>query len=378
MKSPRKLPTSPERLPPFLVSRAKFMQLLLTIASCSICMPSGAAPSSEPGASSLPETRALSGLVLPLAKKANGALVIGFTDGIKHRVFACGLKSETDRRRPDEKTIFEIGSLTKVFTALLLVDLWRDHKLSLDDQVRQFMSSRVNLLPRQAGRITLFQLATHTSGMPRDPDNLQPRTTPYGRGEFHAFLQRCHLESSPGQKYSYSNAGFTLLGEILEIAGNNSYEALLVERVVKPLNLQDTTIVLSRDRLSRLAQGHGKTGQVIASSPLTGGPAGGLKSTAADLLKLLDAALQKPHSKIAADIAGGCQHRVRLNRSESVCPGWFYNADRDSFYKSGQTDGYAACLEFSPARKRGIVVLSSTLELEAEPILNKCAALADK
>jgi serine-type D-Ala-D-Ala carboxypeptidase/endopeptidase len=349
--------------------------ILSALTSLAICTPGRASEVRLQKQATSLRSAQLNRLMMPLLKKTNGALVIGFTDGRKHQFFSYGIKSDLERTRPDKNTIFEVGSLTKVFTSLLFVDLWQANKLSFDDPVAKFTPPDSHVPDYGGKQITLFQLATHTSGMPRDPDNFPSQSQAYGDHEFHAFLRRCRLLTPPGKKYLYSNAGFTLLGEALESAGQAPYWHLLKDRILDPLKMSDTMIVLDQGRLARLAQGHGKYGQILANSPSTGGPSGGLKSTASDLVKLLDAALQQDNSRIATDIAESCKRKFRLNRSESACPGWFYKADRDSYYKSGQVDGFSVCLEFSPSRRRGLVVLSATLELEAEPILKNCAAL---
>ena len=322
----------------------------------------------------IPDEKIINKIVLPLVKKTNGALVIAFTDGHRHQILGYGCLDDETEIKANKDTIFEIGSLTKVFTGILLASLHRDNKLSFDDPVGKYLPKGTIVPDYQGKQLTLFQLATHTSGLPRDPDNFFPGRALYGREQFHAFLARCPLKSAPGTAYFYSNAGFTLLGEALENAGKDTYWHLLNNRLLTPLKLKDTQLVLTRQTTRRLAHGHDKFGQAIDCSPLSGGPAGGLKSSAPDLLLLLDTALQKKEGRITGDISQSCRRRFRLNRSEYACLGWFYNSTNDSYYKSGQINGYSACMQFSPRKQTGMVVLSATLQLEAEPIMQMCQA----
>lgn len=325
----------------------------------------------------LPTGEETSKILSPLVEGVSGGLVVGFTNGQQHRVYGFGKLSNAKNSTPDEKTIFEIGSITKVFTSLLLADMYRQRKLSFDDPVRKFMPPDL-IVPELNGRqINLFQLATHSSGMPRDPDNLQ-KYAKYGKDEFHEFLRSCKLKSAPGTQYLYSNAGYRLLGEALENAANMPYEDLLRERVLSPLNLKDTKIILDDDSINRFAQGYGKDAKPIPNAPITGGPAGGLKSTANDLLLLLDAAMMQKKNPLESDFAQMCKRRFNCEPGESACLGWFRHNKSDSYGKLGQIHGFSSCVEFSPSKGVGIVVLSSTLQLEAARVLQKCNSIFGK
>lgn len=313
-------------------------------------------------------------VVSPLLADAHGAVVVGFTNGHSHKVYGFGSISQSKKLRPDGKTIFEIASLTKVFTCILAADLQRENKLSFDAPVKNYLPAEP-IVPGLNGRqLTLLQLATHSSGMPRNADNLE-QFAKYGKAQFHQFLSRCKLESMPGRKYSYSNAAYTLLGEAIENAGGKPYEELLSARILLPLQMHDTHIVLKDSEIPRLLQSFGKDGNAIASSPTSGGAAGGLKSCADDLLKLMDAAIQKSDSNLHKDIQETLKRRFRISSNESACLGWFRNDARDAYGKLGQIHGFSSAIEFSSSRRIGIVVLSSTLRVEAANVLQKCSDL---
>ena len=323
----------------------------------------------------LPEQHALNSFITPMMNGAEGTLIIAFTDGKHHVCRAYGDASRT----ADQDTIFEIGSITKVFTSLLMIDLWKDGKLNLDDPVEKFLPQDV-VVPKLNGKsITLFQLATHTSGLPANPDNLD-RYQKYGKVEFHEFLSRCKLESAPGSKYSYSNTGYRLLGEALEFALQKPYEEALTEHILNPLQLDDTRITVPEEKISRLAQGYGPDGKKVPNSAQTGGPAGGLKSTAENLLSFLDAAIAAPRASVPKAgspdaitdlIAESCKHRFEISRDLSSCLGWLRSNREDCYYKNGQIHGFSTCVEFSARKRFGMVVLSSTLQINAEALLKK-------
>lgn len=299
-----------------------------------------------------------------------GAVVVGITDGIHHFVYSFGTSKQ---QQADEHTLFEVGSLSKIFTALLLADFWRNNKVSFDDAVKKFLPADV-IVPQENGKqITLFQLATHSSGMPRNADNFE-QFPKYGKVQFHDFLKRCKLVSPPGSKYLYSNAGFTLLGEVLECVGQRPYEDLLVAHILQPLRMDESRIVLDEEQTKKLADCFGKDGQEINSSPVSGGPAGGLKSSVHDLLLLLDAAIIKNENAVSKDIVETLRRRFSLSPSDSACLGWFRNDNRDTFGKLGQIHGFSSAVEFSPSRKLGFVVLSSTLQAEAPALIKKIAS----
>lgn len=313
-------------------------------------------------------------VLAPLMDGVKGAVVIGFTNGHEHRVFAFGSCTEGKELRPDGDTLFEIGSLTKVFTSLLMADFYRQGKLSFDDPVKKFLPEDLPVPELNARPITLFQLATHSSGLPRNADNLE-QFVPYGVEPFHQFLRRCKLQSVPGRRYSYSNAGYTLLGEALENLGAKPYEQLLTERILNPLQMENTHIVLKEKDNAKLAQSFGKDGMPVNSSPRSGGSAGGLKSSANDLLKLLDAAIQKSNSQVHRDIIETTRRRFRFSQHEYACLGWFYNDILDTYAKLGQIHGYSSAIEFSRSKRIAIVVLSSGLQVEAPAVLHKCSQL---
>jgi len=201
------------------------------------------------------------------AKEGTGAIVGLLTR--RGRLFISYGRARADGPEITAETIFEIGSITKVFTALLLADMVERGEVALDDPVRKYLPSGVTVPSRGRRDITLADLATHTSGLPRDPTNLDLRSladpyAEYRAADLHAFLAGYSLQRDPGTQFEYSNVGMGLLGHALAMRAGLSYEALLTRRVLGPLGMRNTSVVVDEERRSRRATGHS---QALAPVP---------------------------------------------------------------------------------------------------------------
>ena len=212
------------------------------------------------------------GAQAPLPREAIDLYVRPLVDGeycqavVLGRVFGYGKKSAQDEARPDGDTVFEIGSATKVFTALLLVDMVRRGEVSLDDPVQKFLPDDVKVPKKGEQPITLDHLASHRSGLPRMPDNFTPKDpanpyADYSVKQMYEFLSRCQPAREAGEAFEYSNLGAGLLGHALARRAGKTYEALVVERICKPLGMSDTAVTLKQPTRSRLAPGHDAAGE---------------------------------------------------------------------------------------------------------------------
>ena len=267
----------------------------------------------------------------------------------------------------DGNTVFEIGSITKVFTASLLADMVARGDVKLDDPVAKYLPKSVRVPSRGGKQITLLDLATQTSGLPRLPSNLNPKdqNNPYADytvDQLYAFLSGYELTRDIGAQYEYSNLGVGLLGHALALRAAKGYEDLLTERILRPLGMNDTRITLNPSMKSRLAPGHSASGAVVANWDLpTLAGAGALRSTANDLLKFLAANLDStstPLSRVLAmthfarrDVNDG-QMRIGLN--------WHIlnSFGHPIVWHNGGTGGYRSFIAFDDTNKRGVVVLS--------------------
>src|SRR5688572_26776425 len=197
----------------------------------------------------------------------------------------------------DADSVFEIGSITKVFTAILLADMAERGEVALDDPIRKFLPATVRV-PSRAGRsITLLDLSTQTSGLPRLPDNLKPADlrNPYADytvAQMYDFLSRHELRRDIGAEFEYSNLGVGLLGHVLALHAGMSYEALVKQRILDPLGMTHTAVTLTPWMTEHLAKGHDAKGAVAANWDIpTLAGAGALRSTLNDMLKFARANL---------------------------------------------------------------------------------------
>lgn len=217
------------------------------------------------------------------------------------------------------ETIFEIGSITKVFTATALADMALKAEVALHDPVQKYLPQGTKL-PKAAEGITLWHLATQTSGLRRLPRNLlTSRSDPknpyahYTAEDLYSGLRTARLSAKPGKLYSYSNFGVGLLGHVLGLVAGKSYEQLVKSRICDPLGMVDTTVSFNAEQQSRLAPGHarGKRTSNWELAILAG--AGGLRSSGSDMLRFLRAQVT-PESSSLGDAASLTQkHQYGLD-----------------------------------------------------------------
>src|SRR5262245_43489768 len=226
-------------------------------------------------------------------KQAVG-IVAGVIEPNGRRVVSYGKLANGDPRTLDGDTIFEIGSVTKVFTALVLADMVNRKEVSLDDPAAKYLPENVRMPERSGKPITLLDLATHTSGLPAIP-NLKPKDpgnpyTDYSVDDLYQFLSGYELSRDPGSEFEYSNLGAGLLGHVLAYCAGTDYESLIRSRITEPLGMPDTSITLSASMKQRMATGHSLALAPVANWDLPVLPgAGALRSSANDMLTFLSA-----------------------------------------------------------------------------------------
>ncbi len=270
----------------------------------------------------------------------------------------------------DGNTVFEIGSITKTFTAAILADMVRKGEVALTDPVQKFLPAGTAIPQRNGKQITLFDLATQSSGLPRMPDNMKPKdeSNPYADytvPEMYAFLAKYTLTRDPGEKYEYSNLGVGLLGHALSVRAGKSYEQLVTERVLTPLGMTDTRITLTPALRARLAPGHTDTGKPSSNWDLpTFAGAGALRSSVNDMLTYIHANADSTATKLGPTLAlthferhagpaavtslGLAWHRTRMPSGHTIV------------WHNGGTGGYRSFTGYDETTGLGVVVLTST------------------
>lgn len=304
-----------------------------------------------------------------LARRGKAALVIAVLQKGETHVAGFGKVGDVDGALPDEHTLFEIGSVTKVFTALAAGTQVAAGKLKWDDSVKQHLPADLGLA-EGFGRITLRHLATHSSGLPRLPGNLDlapermanPYAT-YGTNELNAFLRGFQPKVAPGRSSEYSNLGMALLGHIVALQSGRSLAGVIQTEVTAPLGLTNTLMRLPDDWKSRLAPGHTPEG-----NPAPGwdfdffAGAGALKSCAADLLQFLRAQLAPETTPLQTALEESQQLHFKSWQQDHGL-GWMrtttVQGELDLLWHNGGTGGYVSFVGFDRKHRTGVVVLSN-------------------
>jgi D-alanyl-D-alanine-carboxypeptidase/D-alanyl-D-alanine-endopeptidase len=266
----------------------------------------------------------------------------------------------------DERSLLEIGSVTKTFTALLLAEMAARGEVRLDDPIGAYLPSGVRT-PKRAGReITLEDLATHTARLPRSGgtlirQSLQNRSQPlgdYSYADLYEAVTRTGIRPGIGEKVRYSNLGFGLLGHILGLAGAKPYQDLITERVCRPLGLEDTSAATVGQRLT---SGHTRKGRRVPPFEIdTLAGAGVLRSSARDMVRYLQAHLRPETTPLTEplELVQRARRNIRKGKT-AICLAWMIldRDDRRTLWHNGGTTGFGAFAGFQRGTSRGLVVL---------------------
>lgn len=295
-------------------------------------------------------------------------IVVGTIGPNGRSIVAHGSFGGLDPRPVDGDTVFEIGSVTKVFTGLLLADMAARGEVALTDPVSRYLPLNV-VVPERGGKaITLVDLATQTSGLPRMPDNLETtdETNPYADytiDEMYAFMSGYKLPRDIGAEYEHSNLGSALLGQALASRTGKSYQALVQERIGVPLAMRSTAIELTPRLAKRMATGHNELLEIVPNWDLPAfAGAGALRSSANDLLEMLQLTVKTGKTPLTTALAGTLATRRAIGEQEtSAALGWVVtkSSNGEIAWHDGGTGGYSAFVGFHLASRTGVVVLSN-------------------
>lgn len=299
------------------------------------------------------------------ASETPACIVVGVVEQKSRVAFACS--KEAGPARLDRDSIFEIGSVTKGITGILLADMVLKGEVSLDDAAARHSRPGAKLPSRDGRAIRLRDLVTHTSGLPRSPPGYQPRDpqNPYNGFDadaLYAALAQTELAGEVGATHEYSNFGYMWLSEILARAGGKPFDALLAERVLQPLGMKDTAIVLTPSQRERFVTGH--------ALPYTATPpwdmavevvgAGGLRSSMSDMLKLGEALAGRRKTPLDGAIALALEPLRPATGGASIGFGWIANertAAVPLHWHNGGTGGFHAMVAADRAARRAAIVL---------------------
>ena len=295
--------------------------------------------------------------------------LIGFVVGVLHQdrqeVFGYGETGLGPGDRPDGDTVFEIASVTKPLTALLLARRVTEGTLDLDRPLVPCESSPPSSLCYEVEAVTLLHLATHTSGLPVIPANLGEDRDDYTVEAFRRFLATYRLSRAPGSRFEYSTVGYVLLGmHLATTGGSTSFETALRREVLAPLGMTSTRFDIPEALATRCVPGHAQ-GAVVSQSlcPDVFRPSGGLRSTVKDLLKLVAANLRpETHPDLAEAIAltQRAFPEIPSFPPSIAAVGWHRFVPTGAYWHSGVGAGFRAFVAFDRPGISGIVILTNT------------------
>ena len=311
-----------------------------------------------------------------IVNKSKAAIVVGFVEPNGTRIFSFGNMSTANNIPVNENTLFDLGSITKTFTTLLLADMIQQGIVNLTDPIEKYLPASVKVPKFNGHKITLEDLATHTSGLPFLPSNIWVNNkvggifnSNYTANQMYAALSNFTLTREPGSKFQYSDFGLGLLGYILSLKAGVPYEQLVKDRILNVLGMNDTKITLSQDDIkNRFPVGH-RGGKEINTPivPAVIDGAGAFRSTAADMLKYISANLGLIHTKL--DGAIQLQHLIRhpailpnpMNYTAYIALGWgvLTNFGTETITHTGAINGWNANVAFIPTKQIGVVALCS-------------------
>ena len=296
-----------------------------------------------------------------LAPATNGGAAIGVVQHGVRRIFTYGPVKED--------SIFEIGSISKTFTALILAQLVAQHKVKLDEPVRELLPTGTVAKPAGA-EITLLDLATQHSGLPRMPDNFHPADpqdpyADYRPATLYEFIAKHGVSKPADARFNYSNLGFGLLGQALANRAGMAYPELLKAQVAGLLQLNDTVVNLSPEQEKRFTPGYSAQHQRAHAWHLDAlAGAGAIRSTASDMLTYLEAQLHPDKVRHTETLASAIEatHELRADAMPGTKIGlaWLFETSTGLFWHNGATGGYSSYAVFNPKEDYAVVVLFNT------------------
>ncbi|GAA2846507.1 serine hydrolase domain-containing protein [Nonomuraea rubra] len=316
-----------------------------------------------------------------LAARRRGAVAVGAIRG-----------EESATHGADPRALFEIGSISKTFTALTLARLAGRGEVALGQPMSELLPSGAAVPQLDGRQIELEHLACHTSGLPRLPKGLMPRglfsADPYAGCTEEILLNglaRTRLRSVPGSRFRYSNLGAGLLGLALARHAGLDYDELVQREICRPLGLEDTRVVLDGERAGRLAPGHSRFGRPRPGWRLAAlAGAGGLHSTVSDLLRLAKATFGDGPREVTDAIALTRATGHPISKISTAHPGWLsMERAQDKggprlLFHNGGTGGYRSLLAVIPERRAAVVALSADARSVDAPGMRLLSDLAGR
>lgn len=318
-----------------------------------------------------------------IQKENTQSLAIGVIHRNKVSTFFYGETEKNNDTLPTATTLYELGSITKTFTATLLADLVEKNIISLDDSISKFLPDSVKSNP-DIQKITFKSLANHTSGLPRMALNWNTgskfvESDPYAhydQTELFSFLKNFKATKEVGEEYEYSNIGYGLLGELITIITKKTYAQNIEEVITKPLQMINTVEKVNSKEQQLVKVYNAKGDTVPAWNFISLAATGSLKSTIQDMLLYARSQFQMPLSPLEKAMALTKQFTFFVPPNTDIGLAWHMSMVDDIIYynHSGGTAGSSSFIGIAPDAKSAIVVLSNStipVEVISEEILKK-------
>lgn len=303
-----------------------------------------------------------------LLKPENKSLSIGILKNRKAAFYHYGETRKGTGNLPSNRSIYEIGSVSKSFTGILLAKAIEEQKIKAGDDIRNYLPESCKNLAYKNTPITLVQLANHTSGIPRLPENLTDQKNFDEKDPYHhytkellfQYLGKLKLKTVPGTVSEYSNTGMALLGVILEGVYGKSYEALVKEKITEPLHMMHTFQEVPAAEQPQFCTGYDEQGHETPYWNLGDIPGcGGLRSTPEDMMLYLQANLE------AQDPAIKRSHATTFQSGKYNSLGMAWHKQQslsgdELIWHNGGTYGFSSFMGFYKEKNCGVVVLSNS------------------
>lgn len=323
-----------------------------------------------------------------MSEQHSVGLSVGIMKDGRSRTYNFGEVEKGKKERPSQHTIYELASITKTFTGVLLAQAVVEGKVKLDDDVRKYLDGSYPNLEFEGQPIKLFHLINHTSRLPfvmpdrpelfRNPDPYElPKIltaieSNYTRENFYEDLHKVQLDKAPGTEFKYSNSGAQLLGYVLEKIYGMPYERIVLHKIAEPLGMTETKITLTAAETKRLAKGHYDNGRIALYGTPQTQAAGALRSSISDMLKYMsyhlnenDEVIRLSHQTTWGDIK---YYASGLNWQMNKTP-----SGRRRIWQSGGSFGFSSYCAIYPELRLGIVLLSNESDQNSQGRLNSMA-----
>ncbi|WP_165305009.1 serine hydrolase [Pedobacter sp. SYP-B3415] len=308
----------------------------------------------------------------------NSAMAIALVNDSRCDTLYYGSPVRNQATHVNPETLFEIGSISKTFTGAVLAAALRSGKISLDEDIRKYLPGKFPGLEFNGKPITVRQLASHRSGLPRMPANFESqagysRSDPYrsySRTALLNYLSDLKPDTLPGVRELYSNLGIAILGLVLESAMKMPVDEQIRTVVLSPLGMQHTTFDANQARGTKAVGYNGQTGAATSMWTMNDfNAAGGLKSNLPDMVSYV-----KENLKPRLAVSRLAQQRIAGSglRGSGLC--WIIDGRHDLVWHNGGTAGFSSYLGFKPGSGRGVVVLSNS-DTNVDDLANRLLAL---